>query len=67
MPTCTKNSQPQVYQGKAISYIKMAAINLTEKLFNAIQGLSYSESMKYISPGSGLHASMFDSLEYSQH
>ena len=31
------------------------------------QGLSYSESMKYISPGSGLHESMFSSLEHTQY
>ena len=32
-----------------------------------IEGLSYSESMKYVSPGSGLPEGMFNSLEQSQH
>ena len=45
----------------------MAALSLTKEMFSAIQGLSYSESMKYISPGSGLHESMFNSLEHSQY
>ena len=38
-----------------------------EELFNAIQGLKYTESMRYISPGSGLYAGMFDSLECSKY
>ena len=37
------------------------------EMFAAIQGLSYSESIKYISPGSGLHKGMFSSLEHSQY
>ena len=32
----------------------MAALSLTEEMFAIIQGLSYSDSMKYVSPGSGL-------------
>ena len=45
----------------------MVAISLTEELFNAIQGLKYTHSMKYISSRSGLYAGMFDSLECSQY
>ena len=32
----------------------MAALSLTEEMFAMIQGLSYSDSMRYVSPGSGL-------------
>ena len=45
----------------------MAALSLTEEMFNIIQGLSNSESMKYVTPGSGLPEGMFSSLEQSQH
>ena len=45
----------------------MAALSLTEEMFAIIQGLSYSESMKYVSPGSGLPEGMFNSLEQLQH
>ena len=45
----------------------MAALSLTEEMFAIIQGLSYSESMKYVSPGSGLPEGMFNSLEQSQY
>ena len=51
-------------QGKPTVQIKMAALSLTEEMFAAIQGLSYSESIKYISPGSGLQEGMFNSLEH---
>ena len=43
------------------------ALSLTEEMFAAIQGLSYSESMKYILPGSGLQEGMFSSLEQLQY
>ena len=45
----------------------MAVLSLTEEMFAIIQGLSYSEYMKYVSPGSGLPEGMFNSLEQSQH
>ena len=45
----------------------MAALSLTEEMFAVIQGLSYSESLRYISPGSGLQEGMFSSLEQSQY
>ena len=45
----------------------MAALSLTEEMFAAIQGLSYSESIKYISLGSGLQEGMFSSLEHTQY
>ena len=45
----------------------MAALSLTEEMFAIIQGLSYSESMKYVSLGSGLPEGMFNSLEQSQY
>ena len=45
----------------------MAALTLTEEMFSIIQGYSYVESMKYISPGSGLPEGMFSSLECAQH
>ena len=47
--------------------IKMVALSLTEEMFAVIQGLSYSESMRYISPGSGLQEGMFSSLEQLQY
>ena len=45
----------------------MAALSLTEEMFAVIQGLSYSESIKYISPGSGLQEGMFSSLEHAEY
>ena len=60
------NHEPWVCQGAASIHIKMAALSLTEEMFAIIQGLSYSESMKYVSPGSGLPEGMFSSLEQSQ-
>ena len=45
----------------------MVALSLTEEMFAVIQGLSYSESMKYVSPGSGLQEGMFRSLEHLQY
>ena len=45
----------------------MAALSLTEEMFAMIQGLSYSDSIEYVSPGSGLPEGMFNSLEQSQH
>ena len=45
----------------------MVALSLTEEMLAIIQGLSYSESMKYVSPGSGLPEGMLNSLEQSQH
>ena len=45
----------------------MVALSLTEEMFAVIQGLNYSESMKYVSPGSGLPEGMFNSLEQLQH
>ena len=45
----------------------MAALSLTEEMFAAIQGLSYSESIKFISPGSGLPEGMFNSLEHAEY
>ena len=45
----------------------MAALSLTEEMFAIIQVLSYSDSMKYVSPGSGLQEGMFSSLEHSQY
>ena len=44
----------------------MAALSLTEEMFNIIQGLGYTESMKHVSPGSRLPEGMFSSLEQSQ-
>ena len=41
----------------------MAALSLTEEMFTVIQGLSYPDIMKHVSPGSGLQESMFSSLE----
>ena len=43
----------------------MVALSLTEEMFSMIQGLSYSDSMKYVSLGSGLPEGMFNSLEQS--
>ena len=62
-----KNHEPRVNHGAASIHIKMAALSLTEEMFAIIQGLSYSDSMKYVSPGSGLQAGMFSSLEQSQY
>ena len=45
----------------------MATLSLTEEMFAIIQGLSYSDTMKHVSPGSGLHEGMFSSLEQSQY
>ena len=45
----------------------MVALSLTEEMFAAIQGLSYSESIKYISPGSGLPEGMFNSVEHAEY
>ena len=59
--------KPHANQGVPSAHIKMAALSLTEEMFAAIQGLSYCESLKYISPGSGLHESMFESLEQAQY
>ena len=36
-------------------------------MFAMIQGLSYSDSLKYVSPGSGLPEGVFNSLEHSQY
>ena len=61
------NKQLWVYQGVAITHIKMTALSLTKEMFAVIQGLSYSDSMRYVSPDSGLSEGMFNSLEQSQH
>ena len=45
----------------------MAALSLTEEMFAMIQGLSYHDIMKHVSPGSGLQEGMFSSLEQSQY
>ena len=62
-----QNEHPPSLQGVPNKDIKMAALSLTEEMFSIIQGYSYVESMKYISPGSGLPEGMFSSLEYAQH
>ena len=62
-----QNEHPLVLQGVPSKDIKMAALSLTEEMFSIIQGYSYVESMKYISPGSGLPEGMFSSLEHAQH
>ena len=62
-----QNEDPLVLQGGPSKDIKMAALSLTEEMFSIIQGYSYVESMKYISPGSGLPEGMFSSLEHAQH
>ena len=62
-----KNKEPRVSNGAASTHIKMVALSLTEEKVAIIQGLSYSENMKYVSPGSGLHEGMFSSLEQSQY
>ena len=59
MPTCGLNEHLLVLQGVPNKDIKMAALSLTEEMFSIIQGYSYVESMKYISPGSGLPEGMF--------
>ena len=61
------NELPLVLQGVPSKDIKMAALSLTEEMFSIIQGYSYVESMKYISPGSSLPEGMFSSLEHAQH
>ena len=62
-----QNEDPRVLQGGPSKDIKMVAVSLTEEMFSIIQGYSYVESMKYISPGSGLPEDMFSSLEHAQH
>ena len=62
-----QNEHLLVLQGVPNKDIKMAALSLTEEMFSIIQGYSYVESMKYISPGSGLPEGMFSSLEHAQH
>ena len=62
-----QNEHPLVLQGVPNKDIKMAVLSLTEEMFSIIQGYSYVESMKYISPGSGLPEGMFSSLEHVQH
>ena len=62
-----KDKEPWVGNGAASTHIKMAALSLTEEMFAIIQGLSYSETMKHVSPGSGLHEGMFNSLVQSQY
>ena len=59
--------ETRIYTGNTNAHIKMAALSLTEEMFAAIQGLSYSESIKYITPGSGLHEDMFNSLEHAKY
>ena len=60
-------NQPWVLPGVPSVHIKMAALSLTEEMFAVIQGPNYIESVKHISPGSGLHEGMFNSLEQSQY
>ena len=48
-----QNEHPPSLQGVPNKDIKMAALSLTEEIFSIIQGYSYVESMKYISPGRG--------------
>ena len=62
-----KNKEPQDGNGAASTHIKMVALSLTEEMFAIIQGLSYSDTMKHVSPGSGLQEGMFSSLEQSQY
>ena len=62
-----QNEHLLVLQGVPNKDIKMAAHSLTEEMFSIIQNYSYVESMKYISPGSGLPEGMFSSLEHAQH
>ena len=62
-----KNKEPWDGNGAASTHIKMAALSLTEEMFAIIQGLSYSDTMKHVSPGSGLQEGMFSSLEQSQY
>ena len=62
-----KNKEPRNGNGAASTHIKMVAFSLTEEMFAIIQGLSYTDTMKYMSPGSGLHEGMFSSLEQSQY
>ena len=65
-PACVQ-IETRVYIRNTNVHIKMAAFSLTEEMFAAIQGLSYSESIKYITPGSGLQEGMFNSLEHAKH
>ena len=62
-----QNEHSLVLQGVPSKDIKMAALSLTEEMFSIIQGYNYVESMKYISPGSGLPKGMFSSLEHAQY
>ena len=62
-----KNQEPQDCHGAASTHIKMAALSLTEEMFAILQGLSYSDTMKHVLPGSGLQEGMFSSLEQSQY
>ena len=62
-----KNKELRDCNGAASTHIKMAALSLTEEMFAIIQGLSYSDTMKHVSPGSGLQEGMFSSLEQSQY
>ena len=62
-----QKEHPLVLKGVPNKDIKMVALSLTEEMFSIIQGYSYVESMKYISPGSGLPEGMFSSLEHAQH
>ena len=62
-----KNHEPWVCHGPASIHIKMAVLSLTEEMFTIIQGLSYSDLMKYVSLGSGLQEGMFSSLEQLQY
>ena len=59
--------EPRDGNGEASKHIKMAALSLTEEMFAVIQGLSYHDIMKHVSPGSGLQEGMFSSLEQSQY
>ena len=60
-----KNKEPRDGNGAASTHIKMAALSLTKGMFAIIQGLSYSDAMKHVSPGSGLQEGMFSRLEQS--
>ena len=62
-----KNKEPRDGNGAASTHIKMVALSLTEEMFAIIQGLIYSDTMKHVSPGSGLQEGMFSSLEQSQY
>ena len=62
-----KNKEPWDGNGAASKHIKMVALSLTEEMFAIIQGLSYNDTMKHVSQGSGLQEGMFSSLEQSQY